>query len=847
MSRSQALTIVALQLRSASMMVPGSTGPILRTLRRPRLLRLTTDVDCGSRLASTSRATLGINKSYSRASPASSSKANARSNGSDATLQDPPTAHYHKSRILPLQHPGRGVSNEFIDQAKRDMQLRNMKYHEVDLKWLREARHTLFSLHEKEMELQQEQKKLKNDMHKHLRLRNKASKKEKRKTDVAAGSEEVKSADEPASESSETSETSTDASAKDEQDQHMKELRKRAKKIKQELENMSKQEEEIRAKSLKIRISWPNHCHPDVPVGPEGNAVLVSVKDPLNLLPTEFDVMKESWNQSAIQVKDFPNGPEADPKRDHLLVASLAEDSEVDLISGTLATGRSWPFLLGSISMLEHALSQYAMSIAVRNGFLAVSPPDVVRAEVADRCGFRPRDEKAQQTYFLENTKSKSSDQDQDLSNDLCLAATAEIPLAALLAARIFEEPKQDGKSPSSKSGRGFLIERLELPIKLVALGHAFRAEAGARGADTRGLYRVHQFSKIEMFVATNGEVEESNAMLEELRGIQEEVIGGLGLPYRVLDMPTEELGASAYRKYDIEVWMPGRGSWGEVSSASNCINYQALRLGIKMKRTVSPSSISTAPTVGNDPRYPTVHTLNATAAAIPRLIVAILENHGLENEKLVLPDTLKPFWLAGEKDSNVTWLHTGKLNVGSQSRLQRALAQVRSIAKKNGTNASTMVASFLILHELTALVPLVLLFYIFGALGVGASVLNWLLGHAEQQSSQDPTSLGARFQAWARLKEERFERYCRRKGYLGFEKQDAETIAAADELGKSSHLAGSFANMVAAYILVKTLIPVRIGASVALAGPFSRRVLEPLKTLARRTVSLRKRPNVAS
>ena len=99
------------------------------------------------------------------------------------------------------------------------------------------------------------------------------------------------------------------------------------------------------------------------------------------------------------------------------------------------------------------------------------------------------------------------------------------------------------------------------------------------------------------------------------------------------------------------------------------------------------------------------------------------------------------------------------KLNVGSQTRLQRALAQVRSIAKKNGTNVSTMVASFLILHELTALVPLVLLFYIFGALGVGASVLNWLLGDAEQQSSQDPTSLGARFQAWARSKEERFER----------------------------------------------------------------------------------------
>lgn len=721
------------------------------------------------------------------------------------------------------------------------MQLRRMPYDEEDIKYLRDNRLTIYTLHTKETELQKEQKQLTTDINKHFRSRAQSLEKENGKDD----DNQLDETDSSEAAVSEGSDASKEASAKEEQEEHVKELRKRARQVKGELDNITKQQEYMRARSNTIRLSWPNYYHPDVPFGPEENAVLVSVKDPLNLLPKEFDVMKEPWNQSVMQARHFPDGPEPDSNRDHLSLAATAANSEVDVVSGALATGSSWPYLLGSMSLLEHALSQYAMSIAVRHGFMAVSPPDVVRADLADRCGFRPRDERAKQTYFLEDTKGKRSDHDQ--SNDLCLAATAEIPLAGLLAGRIFGDLKTGGNGSNLPAHKDYLTQRSEFPIKLAALGHAFRAEAGARGADTRGLYRVHQFSKVEMFVATPDDVEKSNAMLEELRGIQEEVIGGLGLPYRVLDMPTEELGASAYRKYDIEVWMPGRGSWGEVSSASNCTNYQALRLGIRIRSDASALLSEATRKSGSDPRFPTVHTLNATAAAIPRLIVAILENHGVEDGKLVLPDTLKPFWLAGEKDPNVTWLHTGKLNAGSQSRLQKALTQVRSIAKKNGTNAPTMVASFLILHELTAIVLLVLLFYIFGALGVGTSVCNWLLGDADKQNDEDAKSLTSHFRTWARSKEERFERYCRRKGYLGFEKQDAETIAAANDLGKSSHLAGSFANMVAAYILVKALIPVRIGASVTLAGPFSRTVLEPLKRLARRTPILRKKPTVSS
>ncbi|KAJ9480003.1 Serine--tRNA ligase, mitochondrial [Pseudozyma hubeiensis] len=701
-----------------------------------------------------------------------------------------------------------------------------MPYDEADLKWLREARSNLYTLNGKQTELQKEQKELTAELDKHFKAASKGKAK-----DSDAGVDKTSSTT-----SSTTEETNKDADTEpqEEKEDKVAELKKRSKAVKQELEKVLKQQEEIRTRSLDIRLSWPNTCHPDVPVGPEENAVLVSVQDPLDILPSEFDVMKEPWNKSVMQAKHFPDGPKPDSRREHLSLAATAASAEVDMVSGLLATGSSWPYLLGSISLLEHALSQYAMSIVVRKGFIAVSPPDVVRADLADRCGFRPRDEKAKQTYFLEAAKGKSNGKAQLPSDaDLCLAATAEIPLAGLLAARTIDGTRKPGKRGSMPDDEASLIQSSELPIKLAALGHAFRAEAGARGADTRGLYRVHQFSKIEMFVATDGEVEASNAMLEELRGIQEEVIGGLGLPYRVLDMPTEELGASAYRKYDIEVWMPGRGSWGEISSASNCTSYQALRLGIKLKSATPPSPES------GDARHPTVHTLNATAAAIPRLIVAILENHGVEEGKLVLPDTLKPFWLAGDKDPNVTWLHTGKLDYSSQPRLKRALAQVRSIATKNGTDAPTMVASFLVLHELTAIVPLAIMFYIFGALGVGTAVLNWLLGDAED-SSKD--SFAARFRTWARNKEERFERYCRKKGYLGFEKQDVKTIDAAGDLGKQSHLAGSFANMVAAYIIVKALLPVRIGASIALAGPFSRTVLEPLKGMFRRIPLLRPR-----
>ncbi|EPQ30172.1 uncharacterized protein PFL1_02288 [Pseudozyma flocculosa PF-1] len=604
-------------------------------------------------------------------------------------------------------------------------------------------------------------------------------------------------------------------------------LRQRAKTLKDEIARLVSEDIELRQWSLEYRLAWPNALHPEVPVGPEPEAIVVKVEDPGQKLPASFDVVKQQEPDSVLQLKHFPPNPKPDPTRDHLTLASSLRSGHIDMAAGVLSTGSSWPYLMGTISLLEHALSQYALDVVIKQGFTAVSPPDVVRAELADRCGFRPRDEKAKQTYFLEGDKPKStgtgakSDPQRSL-NDLCLAATAEIPLASLLAAVTFPS------SPSQRRG-GSLVESDSLPVKLVALGHAFRAEAGARGADTRGLYRVHQFTKVEMVVATSAEGSESDEALERLREIQESIIGSLGLPYRVLDMPTEELGASAYRKYDIEVWMPGRGSWGEVSSASNCTDYQARRLLVRYQ--TSPSDSASDDTKKNE----FAHTLNATAAAIPRLVVAILENYGVADGKLVLPAVLRPYWLGGDaKKDSVHW---------------RAKQRVWAMAERNGTDPASMVVAFGLMHELTAIVPLVLLFYLLSALGAGEATLNWLQGGEEKDSGgdgsvQEAGLVAGYIRAWIDEGMVRAERYGRKMGFFGFDRDGnvegtaAETDVSDDASKRADELIGSFANAVAAYALVKALLPVRIAASIALAGPVARTCIEPIKKVAGRLLA---------
>ncbi|KAJ7492405.1 hypothetical protein FB451DRAFT_531345 [Mycena latifolia] len=360
-----------------------------------------------------------------------------------------------------------------------------------------------------------------------------------------------------------------------------------ATKIKEEIARLESALALVDDKLLAQALAIPNDTHPLSPLGPQSAAHTLSVHGP-DPIP-------------------------AAPERDHVTIAR--KFGLLDFESGVTVTGSSWYYLLNEAALLEMALTNYALSIAVKHGFTPVTTPDVVRSEIASRCGFQPRDNSDPPVSQAYHISSKHS--------DLVLSATSEIPLGGMFANKVFPEKT--------------------LPLKVVGLGHAFRAEAGARGTDTRGLYRVHQFTKVELFAVTTQTTSEK--MMEEMRLVQTTILDGLGIPFRVLDMPTEELGASAYRKYDMEAWMPGRGSWGEVSSLSNCTDYQSRRLHIRS---------ATAPTVF-------AHTLNGTAAAIPRLIIALLENGAMfdEHDELVaitLPDALRPFWIGGNERGIIQW-----------------------------------------------------------------------------------------------------------------------------------------------------------------------------------------------
>ena len=395
-----------------------------------------------------------------------------------------------------------------------------------------------------------------------------------------------------------------------------------AKALKAEVFELEKQLFEIEEQLFDLANSLPNDTHPDVPIGPENVAVTLSTHGPPPLPP--------------------------DPARDHVAVGKAL--GLFDLDAGSQVTGSSWYYLTNEGALLEMALTNYALSIALKHGFSPVITPDVVRTDIARRCGFQPRDNTASQSYHVSTVSPVSpSESSTHAHPDLVLSGTAEIPLAGLFA----------NKTISA------------LPQKIVGYGRSFRAEAGARGSDTRGLYRVHQFTKVELFVVSKGE--ESEEMMEELRDIQVEIFEGLGLsfrypsthldsrlitpdsnPRRVLDMPTEELGASAYRKYDMEAWMPGRGSWGEISSTSNCTDYQSRRLHIRYRK----SEAEPAPSSGS---LAFAHTLNGTAAAIPRLIVALLENGVRYNDcgsiaGLNLPLVLKSFWV-GKPSESIRWV----------------------------------------------------------------------------------------------------------------------------------------------------------------------------------------------
>jgi len=323
-----------------------------------------------------------------------------------------------------------------------------------------------------------------------------------------------------------------------------------------------------------IHRAVPNLSHPDAPIG-------------------EDDTKNREIARGNTPLPQFDFQP-----LDH--VDLMERLGLVDFEAGARVAGHGFYFLKGDAVLLELALQRYAVDILLAEGFLPMTTPDLARNDVLEGTGYIPRGPETQ-IYSIENS-------------DLSLVATAEIPLGGLLA--------------------GQTVDAAELPIKLCGISHCFRTEAGAHGRATRGLYRVHQFTKVEMFAFTLPE--ESDAMLEELRELECRLFDGLGIPYRVVDTATGDLGGPAYRKYDLEAWMPGRGEFGEITSTSNCTDYQARRLGIRYR-------------VKGEKGTRLAHTLNGTAIAISRGLIALLENHQQADGSVVVPEALRG-WMGKDR-----------------------------------------------------------------------------------------------------------------------------------------------------------------------------------------------------
>ena len=351
-----------------------------------------------------------------------------------------------------------------------------------------------------------------------------------------------------------------------------REFIEKGKEIKDAVAEAEKTLTETEAKLEEAARKIPNMAHPQAPIGK---------------VDTENLEVKKVGTP---RVFSFP------PK-DHV---ALGESLDIiDFERGTKVSGPKFYYLKNEAVFLEQALIMYALGILRKHGFTPFVTPDIAKQEVLQGIGFNPRGNESN-VYCIEDEGT-------------CLVATAEITLGGYHS--------------------GEILDKSKLPLFYCGLSHCFRREAGAAGHFSKGLYRVHQFDKVEMFVYCLPE--ESDAIHEKLRMIEEEIFTGLGIPFRVVDTCTGDLGAPAYRKWDLEAWMPGRadeahpaGDYGEVTSTSNCTDYQARRLNIKYK--------------DDDGKNKYVHMLNGTAIAAGRAMLSIIENYQNEDGSVTVPEVLR-------------------------------------------------------------------------------------------------------------------------------------------------------------------------------------------------------------
>jgi seryl-tRNA synthetase len=350
-------------------------------------------------------------------------------------------------------------------------------------------------------------------------------------------------------------------------DKQLDVLTKKGTELSDSIAALTAKQEEVKKLADKAMSSISNIVNKDAPIGEEKDFIVIeTIGNP------------RDFNAEGIKIKDH---------------VEIGEELKlIDLERGAKVSGSRFYYLVGDGALLELALVNFAIDIALNHGFTPVIPPALVKPAAMEGTGFLGQ--AAENVYRIEQ-------------DDMYLVGTSEVPLAAMHMDEI--------------------LNNKELPIKYAGYSPCYRREAGSHGKDTRGIFRVHWFDKVEMFIFSN--LEDADKIHTELLEIEKEILTKLELPFRVIDVATGDLGSSAARKFDCEAWIPSSNEYRELTSTSNCTEFQARRLKIRTR-------------VGEKTIY--IATLNGTLLAVTRTIVALLENHQQKDGSINIPKALRPY-----------------------------------------------------------------------------------------------------------------------------------------------------------------------------------------------------------
>lgn len=378
-----------------------------------------------------------------------------------------------------------------------------------------------------------------------------------------------------------------------------------------ERRKLQQQVDELRTQRNKIAAQMKGG-RPAPELVEQGKALkteLAAAEEQLRGVETEFQTAMDAVPN--ITLEDVPLGGEEDSvevkawgdrresAKDHLDFAT--ERGWLDFERGAKVAGTKFYYIKGDLMLLENAIYQYALNLLIEKGFMPMTVPHMVSGRVARGSGFAPKSHKESNEYFIDG-------------EDTMLIGTAEAPLTGFHADEIIDEK--------------------DLPLFYAGYSPCYRKEAGAAGKFSRGLFRVHQFNKLEMYIFCTPE--QSRDMHEKILSIEEEIWQNLGVPYHVVNIAAGDLGSPAAKKYDIEYWSPVDGKYRELTSCSNCTDFQARNLNIRVRR--------------QDGSLEVLHTLNGTAVSLARSLVAIIENYQMDSGKLRVPEVLRPY-LGGREE----------------------------------------------------------------------------------------------------------------------------------------------------------------------------------------------------